>query len=195
MCWGGMYHSVYGTEGFRGFTLSVEDRHVVRAVVGARAEAIAYLNCVMDRESLDQMVLEHCRRGGTSAEAPVLPLRARPNPETGLDGSERFALTAEQFSDLITVQLADHLEGFEHQMNKPGVNFISHAVGGAPGWWRVPQFGWFGYRQQAFGAMAQLLGGVVLEAWERALRTVPPGSEPAAWQSQPPPQGHPKAKL
>ena len=34
-----------------GIHLSVADRHIVRAVIGKRAEAVAYLNCVMDRES------------------------------------------------------------------------------------------------------------------------------------------------
>ena len=183
VCWAGMYHSVYGTEGFQGFTLSVADRAVVQDVIGKRAEAVAYLNCVMDRESLDQMALEHYRQGATPGEAPAMALRARPNPETGLNGSETFALTAQQFSDLITVQLADHLEGFEHQMNKPGVNYIKHAVNGEPGHWRIPHQGWFGYRRQAFDAMARLLGGGVLQSWEDALRTVPPGSEPAEWQS------------
>lgn len=195
LCHAGMYHSIYGTEGFQGFTLSTADRPVVREVIGERAEAIAYLNCVMDRESLDQMVIEHHRGGGTLREAPRLPLRARPNPTAGLDGSETFALTAEEFSGLITVQLADHLEGFEHQMNKPGVSYISHAVDGEPGWWRIPQHGWFGYRQQSYGTMALLLGGVMLRSWEEALGTVPPGSVPAAWQGWRPDPEQGPAKL
>ena len=101
--------------------------------------------------------------------------------ETGLDGSETFALTAEEFSDLITVQLADHLEGFEHQMNQPGVKYISHAataslVGGE-------------YHERlvrlssTVGAMAQLPTACFYKV-EKALSTVPPGSQPAKWQSE-----------
>jgi hypothetical protein len=181
ICLAGLYHSVYGTEGFQGFTLSVADRGVVRGVIGERAEAVAYFNCVMDRESLDRMTVEHQHRGAAPTEPPALPLRARPNPELGLDGSESFSLSAEQFSDLITVHLADHLEGFDHQMNKPGVQFINHAIDGEHGRWRIPELGWFGYRQQSYGAMAHILGGIMLQGWEAALRTVPAGAEPAHW--------------
>jgi hypothetical protein len=53
VCRAGMFHSIYGTERFQGFTLPLERRDEVRALIGDRAERLAYLNCAMDRASLD----------------------------------------------------------------------------------------------------------------------------------------------
>src|SRR5580698_4935166 len=54
VCRAGMFHSIYGTEKFQGFTLPLERRGEVRALIGDRAERLAYLNCAMDRASFDQ---------------------------------------------------------------------------------------------------------------------------------------------
>src|SRR5262249_56390852 len=54
LCRAGMFHSIYGTERFQGFTLPLERRPEVRALIGERAERLAYLNCAMDRASLDR---------------------------------------------------------------------------------------------------------------------------------------------
>ena len=43
-----MFHSIYGTEKFQGFTLPLERRAEVRALIGDRAERLAYLNCAKD---------------------------------------------------------------------------------------------------------------------------------------------------
>ena len=51
-----MFHSIYGTEKFQGFTLPLERRHEIRALIGDRAEYLAYLNCAMDRASFDRAV-------------------------------------------------------------------------------------------------------------------------------------------
>src|SRR5437588_3522256 len=56
VCRAGMFHSVYGTERFQGFTLPLERRGEVRDLIGERAERLAYLNCAMDRASLDREV-------------------------------------------------------------------------------------------------------------------------------------------
>ena len=56
VCRAGMFHSIYGTEKFQGFTLPVERRGEVRALIGERAEYLAYLNCAMDRASFDRAV-------------------------------------------------------------------------------------------------------------------------------------------
>src|SRR6516164_1269719 len=54
VCRAGMFHSIYGTERFRGFTLPLERRTEVRALIGERAERLAYLNCAMNRASFDR---------------------------------------------------------------------------------------------------------------------------------------------
>src|SRR5262249_46618447 len=52
-CRAGLFHSVYGTEQFQGFRLPLERRAEVGAIIGERAERLAYLNCAMDRASFD----------------------------------------------------------------------------------------------------------------------------------------------
>src|SRR5205085_6135119 len=54
VCRAGMFHSIYGTEKFQGFTLPLERRDEVRGLIGDRAERLAYMNCSMDRASLDR---------------------------------------------------------------------------------------------------------------------------------------------
>jgi hypothetical protein len=51
-----LFHSVYGTEGFQGMTLDLARRQEVVKVIGATAEYIVFLNCVMDRASMDALI-------------------------------------------------------------------------------------------------------------------------------------------
>ena len=53
VCRAGMFHSIYGTEKFQGFTLPLERRGEIRDLIGERAEYLSYLNCAMDRASFD----------------------------------------------------------------------------------------------------------------------------------------------
>lgn len=45
VCDTGLYHSVYGTEYFKPKTLTLEDRPVVRELIGHEAEHLVYLFC------------------------------------------------------------------------------------------------------------------------------------------------------
>jgi hypothetical protein len=56
VCRAGMFHSIYGTEKFQGFTWPLERRDEIRALIGDRAEWLAYLNCAMDRASFDHVL-------------------------------------------------------------------------------------------------------------------------------------------
>jgi hypothetical protein len=94
VCRAGMFHSIYGTERFQGFTLPLERRPEVRALIGARAERLAYLNCAVDRASLDRAL---------EADAGPYPIRDR---ITG----EEVRLLREDFDDLCRVHLFDWLE-------------------------------------------------------------------------------------
>ena len=93
-CRAGLFHSVYGTEQFQGFKLPLERRKDVAAVIGERAERLAYLNCAMDRASLDA-ALERTE--------PPYPIRDR------LTG-DAVALGGADFDDLCRVHLYDWLE-------------------------------------------------------------------------------------
>jgi hypothetical protein len=90
----GAVHSIYGTELFRGFTLPLDRRADVQALVGERAEWIAYLNCAIDRAYFD-------------AQA-----RKTSGPYTILDRftGETVDVSDEDFQDLCVVHLCDWVE-------------------------------------------------------------------------------------
>ncbi len=94
VCRAGMFHSIYGTEKFQGFTLPLERRGEVRALIGERAESLAYLNCAVDRRSLDRIF--------DQAEEPYRII----DRLTG----ESIPLSQDDFDDLCRVHLYDWLE-------------------------------------------------------------------------------------
>ena len=56
LCRAAMFHSIYGTEFFQGFTLPLERRREVRDLIGERAEQLAYWNCAINRKAFDLAV-------------------------------------------------------------------------------------------------------------------------------------------
>jgi hypothetical protein len=94
VCRAGMFHSIYGTEKFQGFTLPLERRGDIRALIGDRAEYLAYLNCAMDRASFDRAL-----------ETPREPHRI-----TDRITGEEVQLSGTDFDDLCHVHLIDWLE-------------------------------------------------------------------------------------
>jgi hypothetical protein len=94
VCRAGMFHSIYGTERFQGFTLPLERRDEVRDLIGDRAERLAYLNCAMNRASLDR----------------ALEQGAEPYRIIDRITSEEVELCKADFDDLCRVHLFDWLE-------------------------------------------------------------------------------------
>jgi hypothetical protein len=94
VCRAGMFHSIYGTEQFQGFKLELDRRADVRALIGARAERLGYLNCAMDRASFDRAL-----------DQTEPPFRFR-DRITG----EEVSLDRHDFDDLCRVHLYDWLE-------------------------------------------------------------------------------------
>jgi hypothetical protein len=94
VCRAGMFHSIYGTELFQGFKLPMERRGDVRALIGERAERIAYLNCAMDRASFDRAL-----------EQDTDPYRI-----TDRITGEEVAVIRADFDGLCQVHLFDFLE-------------------------------------------------------------------------------------
>jgi uncharacterized protein DUF6817 len=94
LCRAGLFHSIYGTEKFRGFTLPLSRRAELAQMIGPRAERLAYWNCQMDRSSLDELL------GQTDK-----PYQLR-NRQTG----EMMPLTRRELDDLCAVHLFDWLE-------------------------------------------------------------------------------------
>ena len=131
LCRAGLFHSIYGTELFRRFALSLERRDEVRALIGERAERIAFVNCLMDRSTFNALL-------GSNG-----PYRIR-NRETG----ETIELSREDYDDLVRVHLCDWLE-------------------------QVARSNRWDYRRDAFRRMAQRLGGVALESYDRVFALAP----------------------
>lgn len=94
VCRAGMFHSIYGTQRFQGFKLSLERRPAVRALIGERAERLAYLNCAMERASFDHAVKQ-------SGDRYTIIDR--------LTGAE-VSLSREDFDDLCRIHFYDWLE-------------------------------------------------------------------------------------
>lgn len=92
VCRAGMFHSIYGTERFRGFTLPLEMREQIRGLIGERAERLGYINCAMDRASFDRAV----QNGGG-------PIKDR------ISG-DHVEISAADFDELCRVHLCDWLE-------------------------------------------------------------------------------------
>lgn len=97
LCRAALFHSIYGTQQFQGFTLPLSKREELRALIGERAERIVYWNCAMDRASFDAAV--------TQTEGPYRIKDRLTQQET--------ALSAEDFDDLCRVHLCDFLEQVE----------------------------------------------------------------------------------
>jgi hypothetical protein len=98
VCLAGLFHSIYGTEKFRLFSLPIERREEVIALIGEHAERVAYINCVMDRSTFDALV-----RDLGAADRGALRVRHR-------DTGEWLDMTPREWRDLKTMHLCDWLE-------------------------------------------------------------------------------------
>ena len=94
ICRAGLFHSIYGTQGFQAFSLPIEQRDQVKELIGERAEWIAFLNCFMEREDFDSIFVEG------------KPERRVINRET----SEVYQIEPQDFDDLGFMHLCDWLE-------------------------------------------------------------------------------------
>lgn len=54
----GIFHSIYGTQLFQGFTLPLEKRSEIAELIGERAEQLCWLNCAIDRQHFDNEILK-----------------------------------------------------------------------------------------------------------------------------------------
>ena len=94
VCNAGFFHSIYGTQGFDGYTLSVERRNELSELIGERAERLAFLNCFIERSTFD----------------PNLAKNEGPYTITNRETNEEINVSTEDFRDLITIHLCDYCE-------------------------------------------------------------------------------------
>lgn len=138
LCDAGLFHSIYGTEGFQGFKLSLAHRKTIQELIGKEAERLVWIFCMLDRYSLDQSlyVLDDISQSQRRFE-----LLSR--PELG-----RFPIVLrdeEEWLDFIELTLADWLEQVEGAAEK-----------------KNPLFEWekgeaWSYRRLAYAKMADIL--------------------------------------
>lgn len=207
LCHAGLFHSIYGTESFQAFSvpLTTEARSRVRGVIGERAEMLAFVNCVMERDSLDRAVARfHANarnrdllRATVDDSQSAFTIATRPgrrgdsvthDPRTGSRKAEvpaqGVALTAQQLLELLTLHLADWLQQVvqENAEHKSGEKKMSHSVGGQEGFYVIPPGGYWGIRHVAYQQMAEIVGGAAMEMYSRVQSLIDAGvTAPAYW--------------
>mmetsp|Transcript_10939 Transcript_10939/g.15750 ORF Transcript_10939/g.15750 Transcript_10939/m.15750 type:complete len:278 (+) Transcript_10939:178-1011(+) len=126
----GLFHSIYGTEGFQGYKLPMSRRPDIRKLIGEKAERLVWIFCCVDRFTVDQTL-----------ETDLREFTAR-------DELGRFKIPLrdeEEWLDFIELTLADWLEQVEGAAQKDNVMY---------GWKKGEAFS---YRREAYHSMAKLL--------------------------------------
>ena len=111
-CLGGLYHSIYGTQGFQAFRFPPEGRKRIAALIGKRGELAAFYTCVMERASWQAMLEANADiKQGQAPSGAIRPRQSGSIADTGyLRGDEAWNLSAQEFTDLCAVSLAHRLE-------------------------------------------------------------------------------------
>lgn len=133
----GLFHSIYGTEGFQGFSLPLTERETIQQLIGERAELLCFWFCMVDRNTLDETIFGW---NGVTPDDALFHLRAR--PELG-----RFPIIMNKtdWLDFVELTLADWLEQVEGAASKPSALFL----------WNVGEA--FSHRRLAFHRMSLVL--------------------------------------
>jgi hypothetical protein len=139
LCDAGLFHSIYGTEGFQGFSLPLSQRDAVRSLIGSKAEKLAFIFCMLDRSTFDETVFAWSMEGTNHSDA-LFQLRAR--PELGRFSME---LNKEEWLDFLELTLADWLEQVEGAAAKPNDLYG----------WDLGQA--YAYRRTAYQKMSRIL--------------------------------------
>ena len=141
-----LFHSIYGTEGFQGYKLPLSHRPEIAELIGARAERLAWIFCMVDRHSVDRTLL------GPSARAPSAYIDDPPSfqarPEIG--AFEIPLKSQQEWLDFLGLSLADWLEQVEGAASK----VVPLPVGDGLLWDRGQAWG---YRRGAYAQMAEVL--------------------------------------
>jgi hypothetical protein len=92
VCSAGLFHSIYATQSYRTQSAALDDRLMIRNVIGHEAEELAFLFCVAQRRSFFEQV-------------------GNPNPELhDRVHDEIRAVTPRVIRDLIELEVANYVE-------------------------------------------------------------------------------------
>ena len=92
VCVGGLFHSIYGTQAYQTQSASLEDRQRIRAVIGERAERLAFLFGVSNRKEFFEAL-----------DSDDATLWDRVHEET-------TPVTPDELRDLIEMEMANYVE-------------------------------------------------------------------------------------
>jgi hypothetical protein len=135
----GLFHSIYGTEGFQGFSLPLSERPAIQKLIGKKAEYLAFVFCMVDRSTLDETVFAWSETNRPPTKH-IFHLKARPEL-----GRFPITLTREEWLDFIELTLADWLEQVEGAAKKPNPTYH----------WEIGQA--YAYRRTAYAKMSRIL--------------------------------------
>jgi len=133
----GLFHSIYGTEGFQGFSLPLSERAAIIELIGPKAEKLAFVFCMVDRSTVDETVFSWKK---AASNITLYNIRARPEL-----GRFQITLTKEEWLDFLELTLADWLEQVEGAATKPSSLFL----------WKVGEA--YAYRRLAYRKMNIIL--------------------------------------
>lgn len=179
----GLFHSIYGTEGFQGFCLPYERRDDVRALIGDRAERLVHTFCVVDRLSVDNDLDSRPEGHGfkTRPELSRLFFFDDEAADTEAVGPPKVAaidLDDALWFDFVTLTLADWLEQVEGAAN--ATNGLFHWFEKGDAW---------GYRRGAYERMSEIVGAKIPAAralWEAVYAREHPGTRHKSQPVTPP---------
>jgi hypothetical protein len=135
----GLFHSIYGTEGFQGFSLPLSERKTIQKLIGVEAEKLCFIFCMVDRSSVDKTVFAW-NDLVVSDEETRYTFKAR--PELGRFDIE---LSKQEWLDFIELTLVDWLEQVEGAAMKASPLFL----------WKVGEA--YAYRRDAYRKMSNVL--------------------------------------
>ena len=139
----GLFHSIYGTEGFQGFKLPFTKRQQIRQLIGKKAERLVWIFCVVDRLTVDNLVDRYHEWLLQPAHGVAMVYQFTSRIELG-----RFPIVFQDESewlDYIELTLADWLEQVEGAAEKAN-DLYGWGIGEA-----------FSYRRHAYHKMAEIL--------------------------------------
>ena len=103
VCLAGLFHSVYGTEGFHATLAGIPDRKIIVNIIGREAEALAWLFGIRTNQSFWEQVRVLIQQPDVSAFTLVDRLTEQPVP-----------CTRNQLLDVINLVLANAIDQVQH---------------------------------------------------------------------------------
>ena len=182
----GLFHSIYGTEGFQGFALPLTERDKIRSLIGHESERLCWIFCMVDRSTVDKTVFEWSINSNNN-EPDEFTFYARPEL-----GRFQILLTKREWIDFIELSLADWLEQVQGAAERQS-NLSLH--------WKIGEA--YTYRRTAYAKMVDILSherrnrleGIVKDMYADVYATEGPSTRHLIQYRTPPPTDAAKLAL